>query len=224
MLLKNHLINDSWNANFLSNCSNEEFDDFLKISLKDKEDFNKRKDLAFEKSWRLILELNCPVFVTGGTLLGIIRDQNLIAWDDDIDFDMLSEDYLIWKSKIKDIFISNDCVVRIKDDLDFPKLRIFSHGIKVSIDSLPLKEKNRIRPAYSYPDSFFKSSFDYEYKGMIIKCPNPPELFLEHVYGQQWIRPIKGDDDVDYMSPEVMNMSPLRYRLKKIFNLIKYLF
>lgn len=224
MLLNKHLTNDSWDARFLSNCSVEEFEVFLNTSLNDKENFNKRKDQAFEESWRLLNAIECPVFVTGGTLLGIIRDESLIPWDDDIDFDMLSEDYSLWKSRIKDEFITNDCVVRMNEDRDFPKLRIFTYGIKVSIDSLPLKGVNRIRPSYSYPDEFFKKSYTHPYKGMTILCPNPPELFLEHVYGKNWITPIKGDDDVDYMSQDVLNMNPFRFRVKRLFNRLKRLF
>ena len=73
-------------------------------------------------------------------------------------------------------------------------------------------------------DEFFKKSYTHQYKGMTILCPNPPELFLEHVYGTNWITPIKGDDDVDYMSQDVLNMNPFRFQVKRLFNRLKRLF
>ena len=129
---------------------------------------------------------------------------------------MLSEDYKVWESKIYDHFISNDCIVRLKKHEEFAKLRIFSHGIKVSIDSLPLKGKNRVRPAYSYPDKFFSSVFIKDYRGMAIRCPTLQKIFLS-MLGSSWVKPIKGDDDIDYMSEQVLNMSFPRIKIKKLY-------
>ena len=83
MFLQRHKIKENWNPEFLSSCEAEEFNNFQSIIFKDKQDFNKRKYLAFEKTWKLLSTMDCPVFVTGGTLLGIIRDNKLIDWDDD---------------------------------------------------------------------------------------------------------------------------------------------
>ena len=63
--------------------------------------------MAFHECYEAILEINCPVFVTGGSLLGIIRDNELIEWDDDIDMDMMQEDFSNWKIKLKETFIEN---------------------------------------------------------------------------------------------------------------------
>lgn len=57
-----------------------------------------------KKLWAILLDLlkkldevckryNLRYFATGGTLLGAVRHQGFIPWDDDLDFAMLREDY-----------------------------------------------------------------------------------------------------------------------------------
>ena len=205
MLHTKYLLKENWNPQFLSDCNEDEFNLFLNEINKDKKNLSLRKNMAFHECYEAILEINCPVFVTGGSLLGIIRDNELIEWDDDIDMDMMQEDFSNWKIKLKETFIEKGFVVRLKDSEYYPKMRIFAHGIKVSIDALFLKNDKRVRPAYNYLDIFFRNSELYSYKGLDLLVPGPPKEFLKYVYGKNWKIPIKSNNDVEYMSSKVLN-------------------
>ena len=224
MLEQKYLLKKKWNASFLSNCDEKEFQLFFNTISSDKIDFINRKNKAFEEVYKILNSLSCPVFVTGGTLLGIIRDNSLIPWDDDIDMDMLEEDYNIWSKIIFEELIKRDCVVRIKDNEGFPKMRIYSYGIKISIDSLILSNNKRIRPAYNYPDIFFKNSEIFRYKNIDLKIPGPPQDFLKYVYGKNWNIPIQSDNDYEYMSSKVMNKNPIKVYLVKFLLSLKSFF
>ena len=124
MFLQRHKIKKNWTPEFLSSCEAEEFNNFQSIIFEDEQDFNKRKYLALEKTWKLLSKMDCPVFVTGGTLLGIIRDNKLIDWDDDIEnssHDRFKE--VVIKSRLDD-FIDN-----LPEGLD---TRMGERGVRLS--------------------------------------------------------------------------------------------
>lgn len=57
---------------------------------------------------RVCQEYHLQYYVTGGSLIGVVRHQGLIPWDDDIDVAMPHRDYKILREKAADIWKGSD--------------------------------------------------------------------------------------------------------------------
>lgn len=104
-------------------------------------------DKNFCETIKLFNDNNIDYWICHGTLLGIIRDNNLIPWDHDIDLAVWDDQKL--KEKIKDLLLKNSYKLKekylIEDDLlTFTK----EGGREVDINFYKLKTKNLDKIAY----------------------------------------------------------------------------
>ena len=65
-----------------------------------------RSNVIFKEVVRILTENNINYWVCHGTLLGIIRDDELLPWDHDIDFAIWNDEYT--KEEILKIFEKDD--------------------------------------------------------------------------------------------------------------------
>jgi hypothetical protein len=139
-----------------------------------------------------------PVLVTHGTLLGLIRQGDLIPFDDD--FDCL---YMSGKRDVREVAKERDGIFR----------DLASHGFKVDMGTTGhIKAKRRdakidLMPAWITEDgrlciSGFTSVVmpadaiyplsSLPFRGGAVRAFSRPELFLEHQYGPNWRTPDPG--------------------------------
>lgn len=65
-------------------------------------------------------KLDLKYYLIGGTLLGAVRHQGFIPWDDDIDVGMLRRDYEIFISKAQELLPEEYFVQTCFTDLEYP--------------------------------------------------------------------------------------------------------
>ena len=135
-----------------------------------------------------------------------MREGDFIIDDDDVDMDMIENEFVAMMYDIKEVFMTAGYVVRLKDDKN-PKMSIYKSGFKLSIGALKPAGKWLTRPMQKYPSHLFSEEKFIKFKGLKCLVPFPPEDYLEHVYGSNWMVPIKSDNDdmTDYHSIKSFN-------------------
>lgn len=85
---------------------------------------------------RICRENNIPYWLSSGTCLGAVRHGGFIPWDDDIDIEMLSKDYLRFRKAVKKDadprFVLQDTRSDRNYFFQFGKLRLLDSAIKES--------------------------------------------------------------------------------------------
>lgn len=150
-------------------------------------------------------------FADFGTLLGIVREGNLILWDDDIDLSITS-DHL---EKLK--FNLENFLIELSSEVRWYYKYIYNENKKVSSIVLAFEDENNlgIKPftidlwVIYFKDGYasqtmnkcdeahFKGNDLFKFKDYYIRVPNNYTTYLEHTYGD-WKTPKKDVTFADY--------------------------
>ncbi len=151
------------------------------------------RDIAFENLKvvvRVLRDVNIRVNPAFGTLLGIIRENNFIEWDTDIDLFVLSEDkekllesFWLMKDEGIELIRVDRCghlftVMRNDEYIDFYIMDKISPEIRTNFGETFMFEK------------YLTDLIDWDYRGLTISVPREYEQCLEFIYGD-WRTPIK---------------------------------
>lgn len=156
------------------------------------------------------------LFLVGGTLLGIIRDGDLIEWDVDVDYGLivpeLSEEIEHRIECFRDLLRSMGFYVSHNPTERGYRKSAFAfyaakRGVKTDFDVEIGKEGVEIIRMQGYPflGDVILPLRKIEFKGKLFSIPNKPEEFLDIVYQDAgWRKPIKGwSPRLDVMAEKV---------------------
>jgi len=139
---------------------------------------------------------NIPFFLAGGTLLGLIRQNDFISWDHDIDLFCLNEDTrhdackMRWvKNELenKEFYIVDSSRCRCKCEY------FIRSGERVDLFWLDLIDDEWVfNNTMRFPRKFFDHPETRTFFNKLFLVPNNPEGCLEYCYGEDWKTPKEG--------------------------------
>jgi hypothetical protein len=142
-------------------------------------------------------------WLTNGTALAARREGDWIPWDDDVDLDVYAEEMHPLHQRLRKTFLDLGFIVRDVYDPKSGKMSLFREGEKTALRGLYLKSGShlgeyRLRKRYKYPRRFYETPGTIVFKGMTFQVPSPIEEFLVFVYGDNWRKPMRSDNEREY--------------------------
>jgi hypothetical protein len=145
-------------------------------------------------------DVNMDIFLVSGTLLGCVREGNILGWDKDVDVGAIKSDM---PDKIEEHLASHPRFRLATVDLISDRIRL-NHDSGVKIDLFPhYREGERVWHDGA-ATRWWNSPFELEsahFLGNLYFVPSPPECYLEENYGD-WTTP-EGRFDARIDAPNV---------------------
>ncbi len=158
---------------------------------------------------------NIPYILEGGTLLGIVRENRLLPWDNDIDL-TITEEWMPAVLKLKSRLLRAGCKIKLrrsKEDMPhFPagsvrliKIRVKKNFLGRGIGLMDIFVKKKIGDRYywivgqyghvlkSVPCSFYEKRGRYIFRGYAYSVPEDYEGYLNCRYGN-WRETVRNYD------------------------------
>lgn len=155
-------------------------------------------------------DIGLKFWLTNGTSLAAYRERDWIPWDDDVDLDVMMEDYMEVRAELKERFINEGFIVRdrhIKSHT-LAKMALFRDGEKTALRPLYLDPDHkygdtyRFRRDYKYPRKFYETAGTIEFMGETFNIPSPVEEWLTYVY-RDWKTPVDEENESVYSTRDI---------------------
>lgn len=132
-------------------------------------------------------------FLRQGTCLGVVRDQALIPWDDDLDLGSIidmhgfSEDMI---GPAVESLRAKGCYVEVLHDGLYTAVKIFKYRIRIDWQCYRVVKGTIAHyPGVPFPVSLFEDLQSVDFLGTTFQVPSPPGDYLQYKYGPDWGTP-----------------------------------
>ena len=143
----------------------------------------------------ILEKMGVPYFLMHGTLLGLYRDQAIIAEDSDMDIGIKMEDFRIHLDEMIDVFSAKGFRVRpiSKPCKRIRTLWLYKYDTIMDLMGYFLYKDKRFclsqakeNVAWYHSAKFFNSYTTLTFKGKVLPIPNDTEGLLAEAYGEDW--------------------------------------
>ncbi len=146
----------------------------------------------------LLSSFKIDYYLSGGTLLGIIRDGDFIKWDWDVEIAVPAEQIVPLRKQIvralKNAYFEIYSITRSRINY---KINAVKYGCRYEIMAYVLKENERVRLRSKMPARFFSKGGTVTLRGFEFAALHPPKEYLNYNYGD-WKVPVKSTRRSDY--------------------------
>ena len=167
-------------------------------------------------------QLEVVFFLRQGTCLGVVRDNELIPWDDDVDLgSVIGLNGLNERSiaRVAAAFRDNGYFAKVEGNDHYINAAMTKSSIRMDWACYRIIGDNIFHyPGIRLPVRLFTQLKEIEFIGEKFLVPNPPEEYLRIKYGPSWMTPKKLEwvKDVVQMIPD----APIPGRAGKLRQLI----
>lgn len=172
-------------------------------------------------------KIEVKYYLSSGTLLGAVRDNDFIPWDWDVQMYLIKENAYPKRYQISESLINGSFeIYKFNDSEDSLKWDLRRKGIKFELTAWYLEGKWRYRKNKDMrvPSYLFEGKYKINFKGIDYKTLNPPEDYLQFCY-DDWRTPKRTSNKEIYSNSNHLrkytNMNKFKFLIRKIIIKLK---
>jgi len=197
--------------------------DLNKIRIRSDDEL-KMQNVGLKELSQLLNSRKVKHFITGGTLLGAIREKNFIKWDWDVEITILTDQIFSIKDDLSNLFVNSGFKVsKYLDKYDSLKWELIKYNCSYELLGF-YKEGEwmyRLGKGIKVPAYLFNKQYDLFFLGNLYQTVSDPKKYLEFCYGD-WQTPKRTSDKREYLTlehvPKLKIHNIFFQKLKNIFN------